>query len=388
MNHLSKEEYRQLIQPRYCRAKKAVKQKILDEFCAVCGYHRKYAITLLKKAVRIKKKTSKKVGRKPQYQDEVFLKALQRIWHAVDLVCSTRLKAAIPLWLPSYSQHYGTLSLEVKQKLLRISIASIDRVLRPLRDNLELKKHCQTKPGTLLKKQVPYKLEVPWDPKMPGFVEADTVAHCGGNISGDYAWSLTLTDIKTTWTENRAVWNKGATSVLEQIRDIELSLPFILMGFNCDGGGEFLNHYLIGYLQYVQKEKLPFFIFSRSRPGKKNDNAHVEQKNWTHVRHLFGYHRLGKLNMVDLMNDLYKNEWRLYQNCFMPAMKLIKKERIGSRYRKEYDDAKTPYQRVLEEPGISQVEKNKLIALYKTLGPFSLKKKIQLKLQRILNFAR
>jgi hypothetical protein len=384
MDYCAKEEIRQLMQPRYRRAKKAIKQKILDEFCALSGYHRKYAIALLKKPVRIKKRVKQKSGRKPHYQDEVFLTALQRIWREVDLVCSTRLKAAIPLWLP----HYATLALEIEQKLLSISTATIDRVLKPLRDSLEIKRRCQTRPGTLLKKQIPYKLDIPWSPSTPGFVEADTVAHCGGSVSGDFAWSLTMTDIRTTWTENRAVWNKGATGVLEQIRDIELNLPFVLLGFNSDNGSEFLNQYLIGYLQYVQKEKLPSFLFSRSRPGKKNDNAHVEQKNWTHVRHLFGYYRLGKFGVVDLMNDLYKNEWRLYQNFFMPAMKLIKKQRIGSHYRKEYDEAKTPYQRVLDEPLISQAEKDKLIALYKTLDPFALKKKIQLKLQRILNFVR
>ena len=388
MEHAAKEEIRQLMQPRYRRAKKAIKQKILDEFCTLCGYHRKYAIALLKKPVRIKKQPKRKPGRKPHYHDEAFLKALQRIWYEVDMVCSMRLKAAIPLWLPFYSQHYETLTAEVEEKLLRISKPSIDRALRPLRHSLEIKKRCQTRPGTLLNKQIPYKLDVPWNPRAPGFVEADTVAHGGGNASGDYAWSLTLTDIRTTWTENRAIWNKGATGVLEQIRDIELKLPFGLLGFNCDSGSEFLNHYLMGYFQYVQKEKLPSFLFSRSRPGKKNDNAHVEQKNWTHVRHLFGYHRLGKYGVADLMKDLYKNEWRLYQNFFMPTLKLTKKERIGSRYRKEYDEPRTPYQRVLEEPLISQAEKDKLTALHRTLDPFDLKKKIQCKLQRILKFVR
>lgn len=388
MDYQAKEEIRQLMQPRYRRAKKTVKQKILDEFCALCGYHRKYAIALLKKPVRIRRKPRKKPGRKPIYQDKVFLKALQILWHETDLACSRKLKAAIPLWLPYYANHYEPLSSDVEQKLLTISKTSIDRILQPIRHSVEVKRRSQTRPGTLLKKQIPYKLDIPWNPVKPGFVEADTVAHCGGNASGDYAWSLTLTDIRTTWTENRAIWNKGATGVLEQIHDIELNLPFELLGFNSDGGSEFLNQYLIGYLHYVKKEKLPTFIFSRSRPGKKNDNAHVEQKNWTHVRHLFGYYRLGKYGVVDLMNDLYKNEWRLYQNFFMPATKLIKKQRIGSRYRKVYDQPKTPYQRILEESLISQAEKDKLTALYQTLDPFDLKKQIQFKLQRILKFVR
>lgn len=201
------------------------------------------------------------------------------------MICAKRLKVAIPLWLPHYDQHYEPLSQQLRDRLLSISPATIDRVLKPIRDQLEIKKRCQTRPGTLLKQHIPFKKEVPWNPGVPGFVEADTVAHCGGSASGNYAWSLTLTDIKTTWTENRAIWNKGAAAVVEQIKDIEKHLPFALLGFNSDSGGEFINHHLI---RYFKQEKMPDLIFSRSRPNKKNDNAHVEQKNWTHVRHLFG----------------------------------------------------------------------------------------------------
>lgn len=273
MDHKAKEAYRQLIQPRYQRANKSVKKRILDEFCAVCGYHRKYAIALLKQPVRIKKKALQKRGPKPCYHDETFIKALQRIWYGVDLICAKRLKVAIPLWLPHYCQHYELLSEELHNKLLTISPASIDRVLKPIRDKIEIKKRCRTRPGTLLKHQIPFKKEVLWDPETPGFVESDTVAHCGGNVSGNYAWSLTLTDIKTTWTENRAVWNKGAAAVLGQIKNIEEYLPFPLLGFNSDSGGEFINNHLI---RYLKQEKLPGLVFSRSRPNKKNDNAHVE----------------------------------------------------------------------------------------------------------------
>lgn len=385
MNYQAKEEYRRLIQPRYQRAKKTVKKRILDEFCAVCGYHRKYAISLLKKHVRIKKEAPKKRGAKPRYQNEALVKALQRIWYAMDLACSKRLKAAIPLWLPYYCQHYEALSEEIQHKLLMISSASIDRVLKPLRDKLEVKRRCGTKPGTLLRNQIPFKKDVPWDPDTPGFVEADTVAHCGGSLSGDFAWSLTLTDIKTTWTENRAVWNKGAAAVFEQIQDIEKYLPFPLLGFNSDSGGEFINKYLINYLN--GKKQKPF-LFTRSRPNKKNDNAHVEQKNWTHVRHLFGYRRLGKFRIIAMMNDLYKNEWCYYQNFFMPTMKLVEKTRIGARYRKKYDEPKTPYQRILTEPTISQREKENLILMYSMLDPFVLKKNIQFKLKYIFKIAK
>jgi hypothetical protein len=197
----SKEAYRCLIQPRYQRASKLVKKRILDEFCSVCGYHRKYAISVLKQPIRIKKIAPHKRGPKPKYSNGAFIKALQRIWYGVDLICSKRLKAAIPLWLPYYEQHYEPLSEELKNKLLTISPASIDRALKTVRDTLEIKQRCQTRPGTLLKHQIPFKKEVLWNPKIPGFVEADTVAHCGGYASGNYAWSLTVTDIKTTWSE-------------------------------------------------------------------------------------------------------------------------------------------------------------------------------------------
>lgn len=385
MDYKTKEAYRRLIQPRYQRATKIIKKRILDEFCTVCGYHRKYAISLLKQPVRVKKAVPQKRGPKPKYSDETFIKALQRIWYGVDLICAKRLKVVIPLWLPYYDLHYESLSEDLKNKLLTISPASIDRVLKPVRDKLEIKQRCQTRPGTLLKHQIPYKKEVIWNPKIPGFVEADTVAHCGGNASGNYAWSLTVTDIKTTWTENRAVWNKGAIAVLEQIKNIEEYLPFPLLGFNSDSGSEFLNNHLI---RYFKQEKSPDLIFSRSRPNKKNDNAHVEQKNWTHVRHLFGNRRLGKFGVDKLMNDLYQNEWRLYQNFFMPTMKLIEKTRVGSRYYKKYDNPKTPYQRVIDETSIIPQIKEKLSFIYKSLDPFLLKKNIQNKLKRIFHYAK
>lgn len=381
----AKEAYRQIVQPRYQRANRSIKKRILDEFCAVCGYHRKYAISLLKQPIRIKKAVSKKRGPKPKYNDDVFVKALQRIWYAVDLICAKRLKVAIPLWLPFYDQHYEPLKQDLKNKLLIISAASIDRTLKPIRDKLEIKQRCQTRPGTLLKHQIPFKKAVWWDPETPGFVEADTVAHCGGNASGNYAWSLTVTDIKTTWTENRAVWNKGSAAVLEQIKNIEEYLPFPLLGFNSDSGREFINHHLI---RYLTEEKSPDLIFSCSRPNKKNDNAHVEQKNWTHVRHLFGYRRLGKFGVDKLMNELYRNEWRLYQNFFMPTMKLIEKTRVGSKYYKKYDSHKTPYQRVLDEPSISEMVKDKLTETYNKLDPFLLKQNIQKKLKRIVQYVK
>lgn len=169
------------------------------------------------------------------------------------------------------------------------------------------------------------------------------------------------------------------------IQDIEEQLPFPLLGFNCDSGYEFLNHHLI---RYFQQGKLPSFRFTRSRPNKKNDNAHVEQKNWTHVRRLFGYERLGHVGLVEPINNLYRQEWSAYQNCFIPAMKLVEKVRIDARYRKKYNAPRTPYQRILEEPSITDEQKLKLTALYRTLDPFTLKRAIQLKRKQILQSVR
>lgn len=385
MDRKAKESYRQLIQPRYRRATKKIKQRILDEFCMVCGYNRKYAIGLLQKPARRLPNAKRKPGRKPVYHDPVMLKVLWRIWLETELACGKRLKVAIPHWLPFYANHYGPIEKATEEKLLAISSASIDRALKPMRDKLTLKKRSGTRPGSLgLKHQIPIKDRSVWDVTQPGFVEADTVAHCGSSLKGDFAWSLTVTDIKTTWTEIRAIWNKGAYEVTKQTEDIEKALPFPLLGFNSDSGGEFLNHHLVRYFAEPRGDRI--IKFSRSRPYKKNDNAHVEQKNWTHVRQLFGYGRIDQRGIVHLMNDLYCNEWRLIQNFFMPSLKLIEKTRIGARYYRKYDEPKTPYQRVLNEPSVTSEQKQKLIECYKTLDPFALRKMITAKRKRIFSY--
>lgn len=200
-------------------------------------------------------------------------------------------------------------------------------------------------------------------------------------MEGNFVWSLTLTDIQSTWTENRATWNKGSSGVIKQIKDVENSLPFEILGFDCDNGSEFLNHHLIRY--FMQRDKA--VQFTRSRPYRKNDNAHVEQKNWTHVRHLLGYDRFDTEKVVDLMNDLYKNEWSFYQNHFCPTMKLAEKKKINSRYYKRYDKPKTPYQRLIESKYIAQDAKDRLERQHKMLNPFELKRVIERKLKHIFN---
>jgi hypothetical protein len=235
------------------------------------------------------------------------------------------------LWLPFYGATFEPLTPGTRKLLLSISAASIDRVLQPVRVKLR-KGRCTTRPGTLLRNQIPIRTHH-WDVTQPGFVEADTVAHCGNSIAGEFVWSLTFTDILTTWTENRATWGKGSVGVLDRIKDIENHIPFALKGFHCDSGTEFLNNHLLRY--FTDRPKV--VSFTRSRPYKKNDNAHVEQKNWSHVRQLLGYDRLDQPELVPMINDLYTHEWSLYQNHFCPSFKLVEKTRINSKYRKKYD---------------------------------------------------
>jgi hypothetical protein len=375
MVYEAKKSYLHAITLRYQSGNRAEKSKILDEFCAICNYNRKYAIRVLNRKITPRKSKS---GPKPYYHDEAFVTALKQIWLAADQPCSLKLKAIIPLWLNFYEEKYGALESETKQKLLSISRPTIDRVLKPTRAAGRPRGLSGTKPGTLMKSQIPIQFTY-WDVKSPGFLEADTVAHCGNSIAGQFAWSLTVTDICTGWTEIRALWNKKSSEIYKQISMIEASLPFKTLGFDSDNGGEFINHSLYDY--FTNRDEP--VIFTRPRPYKKNDNAHVEQKNWTHVRQLFGYDRLDSKAIVYWMNDLYRKEWSLYQNFFMPSTKLVCKERVGAKYKKKYDQPKTPFQRLLESSSVDDVTKDKLIAAHKTLNPSNLKADIEMKLEAI-----
>jgi len=377
----SKRDYLQAIRTRYRTAPKDSKSAILDEFCTICGYNRKYAIRRLNKKPT---KRQRKPGPQPQYRDTSVLQPLKRIWFATDQMCSKKLQAAIPLWLPFYEQEYGALDAGIKTKLLAISPSTIDRTLKPVRVSGKTKGLCGTKPGTLLKNQIPIKTHN-WDVTKPGFFEADTVAHCGNSLSGNFVWSLTFTDIFSGWTENRAVWNKGSYGVFTQIKDIEAAIAFPIRGFDCDNGSEFLNHHLLRY--FTNRPQSPI-QFTRSRPYKKNDNAHVEQKNWTHVRQVLGYDRFDKPELVDLINDLYKHECSLYNNFFCPTLKLKEKLRVNSKYVKKYYPPKTPYQRLLDSEQLTREAKLFLSVTYQSLNPFKLKKIIESKLKMIFNTLR
>ena len=381
MGKNERQAYLKAIRGRYRRSRKKAKVTILDEFCSVCGYNRKYAIRLLNKRGKARKK--RRPGPKPLYASAELLMALKRIWFACDQMCSKKLKAAIPLWLPHYEDVYKPLTPETQDRLLSISAATIDRLLKPVRVRYGRKGLSGTRPGSLLKNQIPIRTHF-WDVSQPGFMEADTVAHCGNSLAGSFIWSLTMTDIHTTWTESRATWDKGAQGVLARIQDIEERLPFALQGFDCDNGSEFLNYHLVRYFT----DHPSVTSFTRSRPYKKNDNAHVEQKNWSHVRQLFGYDRFEDRQILPLMNDLYSHEWSLYQNHFCPNMKLLEKHRINSKYYKKYDPPQTPYQRVLASEQITDEAKEQLKTVHQSLNPFILKKIIEKKLRVIFSYVK
>jgi len=378
MSPRSKREYTEAVHLRYKNASRREKTIILDEFCATIKCHRKHAIRVLKGFKRFTKPKAKKRGRPSVYQNEAIRKPLKEIWSKANFPCSKRLKAILPIWLPGYVQIFGKLPSEVIKALLTISPPTIDRILKPIRVHYTKRGRSTTKPGTLLRKQIPIKTNQ-WDEARPGFLEADTVAHCGDSLSGMFAYTVDFVDIATGWTEQRAVWGRGETGVLEQIKHIEHVLPFPLLGFDCDNGGEFLNYHL---QRHFTERKQPV-QFTRSRAYHKDDNAHVEQKNWTQVRQWLGYDRLDNPRVVPLLNNLYTKEWRLFHNFFCPSVKLIAKERIASKTIKRHDSPKTPYQRIMDSPHIQKSVKLALSKQLEKLNPFLLRKSIDMKLKNI-----
>lgn len=378
-------EYLKAIWLRYKRAISRIeKSEILNELCTNLRFNRKYAIRRLHNFKILRRKKPKhKPGPKPKYQQPQFLAALREIWITAHLPCSKRLKAILPHWLPSYQELHGILPLEILKKLVGISPATIDRILKPIKHLYRGKGRCATKPGLLLRHHIPIKTNQ-WDEFKPGFLEADTVHHCGSSLSGHYAVTLDAVDIATGWTEQRATYGIGHKDIFDKLKDIENSLPFPLLGLDCDNGKELMNQNIYHYLTH---RKAPV-QFTRSREYYKNDNAHIEGKNWTHIRQWLGYRRFEDPIIVALLNDLYKNEWRLFQNFFLPSVKLQSKKRIGPKIIKCHDSPKTPYQRILDSKFITTQTKRALQEQFKTLNPFNLRQTIDKKIAIIHKLAR
>lgn len=376
-----KREYLQAILERYHKATKKQKRKILDEFCAVCEYNRKYAIQLVNgRRTRSHRLQKQHRGRPKKSTDPTLVIVLRRIGIALNLPCSKRLKAALPLWLPFYALEYRTaLNQKLYDLLLSISPATIDRLMAPIRSSARKQGLCTTKPGSLLKQHVPISTDQ-WDITRPGFLEADSVAHCGTSAEGMFVFTVNCIDLATGWREQRAVWGKGERGVLLVLQDIERSLPFPLLGFDCDNGSEFLNWSILKYFTHRRRP----IQFTRSRPYHKNDNAHIEEKNWTLVRQYIGYQRLAQPCLADQLNELYRSEWRLLMNFFIPSTKLIRKERRGSKIIKVYDAPQTPFQRLIKTSVLSRKSKMNLLNLHASLNPFLLQQLVSKKIKALL----
>jgi hypothetical protein len=374
MSGKSKWDYFKAIYFRYRKASKPLRSRILDEFCQICRYNRKYAIRLLNGPAPQKTNTPTSQSRRPTYGAKVIW-ALTAIWQAAGYPCSARLKALLPLWLPWAIKHL-TLSTQVQKQLLTISPATIDRRLGVKKRQLKKRLYGRTKPGTLLKHHIPIKTDS-WNVQSPGFTEIDLVSHSGNSASGDFLYSLNVTDIHSTWVETRAVMGKSQIGVLDAMKDIQQALPFKLLGIDSDNGSEFINYHLKTFCDQNQIQ------FTRGRPYKKDDNAHIEQKNWTHVRKIFGYERYDSPPALEAMNDLYQNELRILQNLFLPSMKLLEKTRIGSKLKRRYDQPCTPLDRLLHCSQADPLKIHKLKNLRESIDPFALAKSIEQKLEPI-----
>ncbi len=378
MSQRSKKEVLERIRARYLKASKAEKQIILDELTATTGYNRKYAIRVLRHPRR--SKGLKKAGRKRRYTGET-IQILEQLWEMGGRLCSKRLHPFLPEWIRKLEE-CGEISLthEVKAQLLSMSRSTIDRRLQPARIKEKKRGLSTTKPGALLKRQIPVRIYTPWDEQQPGFLEIDLVAHCGETTAGNYLNTLTATDLATGWTECLALPNKTQTATFLAIKKLQERLPFPLLGLDSDNGSEFINDMLYRFCLDQQ------ITFTRCRPYRKNDQAHVEQKNWSVVRHTVGYDRFETQAELDLLSSIYA-DLRLFVNFFQPVEKLISSTTINGVKHKQYDQAKTPYQRVLEDPRVDEKYKTQLRILYNSLNPVTIREALIEKTARMLKIA-
>ena len=379
MSQRSKRELLEEIRPRYLKAKRSKKKIMLDEFVAATGYHRKYATRLLKHGRP--RRSNKKHGLQKVYQGEVVV-ALEQIWEICGRICSKRLHPFLPEMV-KVLERCGELQLSewTKTLLLRMSRSTIDRCLGPARFEHPSHGLSTTKPGSLLKKAIPVRTFTPWDEDHPGFLEIDLVAHCGGSVEGQYLYTLTCVDLSTGWIECLAVRRRTQQAVFEAIQAMRTYLPFLLLGLDSDNGGEFINDLLY---QYCLSEKI---TFTRSRPYQKNDQAHVEQKNWSVVRRLIGYDRFETEEEYLLLQSIYA-DLRLYANFFQPVLKLVSKEHVDKKLVKRYDTAATPFQRVLAAKDIPLETKARLTNLYVQLNPVQLRTSIDQKVAKLWKISR
>lgn len=375
MSKTTRNEVLKKLRRRYLTAGPEHKRKLLDQAQELLGYHRKAAIRSLR-APTIERGPQIITGRPVTYPPGLLLPHLRPIWQATDYACGQRLVAMLPEWIPAYEQHERKLPGEVRDKLLEASGRTLDRLLAPLR--FQGGGRSLTRPGTILRHQIPIRGSV-WEEGKAGWLEVDTVALCGGTTVGECVWMVDGVDYVTTWVEVRAMWGRGQHATLAAMRDVEASLPFELLGVDSDNGGEFLNYHMMGWLQQRPK---PVFM-TRSRPYQKDDNAHVEQKNYTHVRQCFGYERHDNPEVVELINVLIREAYGPLLNFFHASLKLERKERIEGKVRRIYGDAQTPLARVLACAEVTQQTKRRLTQEKALLNPFALKREVARGLKEI-----
>jgi hypothetical protein len=377
MSTQTKNEVINKLRRRYLSAGREHKKKLIDEAVALLGYHRKAAIRALRRAHLPQRAPGIVTGRPREYDSQELRPVLRTIWDAANYPCGRRLAGMMGDWLASYEGDRKSVSASVREQLLAASPRTLDRLLHPLR--AQSRRASLTRPGSLLRQQIPIRGSV-WEENKPGWLEVDTVALCGGNAAGDYVWMLDAVDYATTWVSTRAMWNRGQEGTLSALMDLEQNLPFALLGLDSDNGGEFLNYHVLAWLQ---KRPKPVFM-TRSRPYKKDDNAHIEQKNWTHVRQWFGYERHDNPEVVERLNALSRGPLNQMLNFFHASLKLEKKERTATgKMRRIYPKAQTPLQRVLESPEVAESAKVLLRAQKTRLNAFALKREVDEQLRQI-----
>lgn len=367
-------EYQKVLRERYWKARsRREKSQILDEYCSNTGRSRKYAIRKLRSDPQGSKKGRK---RRLTYDGEVIA-ALAKLWEIFDYPCGQRFKPLLEAEVERL-RGFGELEIsdEVAEKLKQISPATIDRRLKPYREVLCYQGRRRRARG-LLRHRIPVKL-TEWDTSKQGYVEVDLVMHCGSSTRGEYLNTLSVVEISSGWWEGEAIKGKSQRATSEALKQIRERTPFRWRGIDSDNGPEFINDILY---RYCCREGLDF---TRSRPYHKNDNAYIEEKNYTHVRKVLGYLRYDTLGELVIMNELYRGALRLYKNFFQPVMKLAYKERIGGHVRRKYDAPKTPYQRLLESKELKVEDKQRLRELYESLNPAKLKREIEAKVEELM----
>jgi len=368
-------EYLALLWAAYQEASRNQKSKILDEIERNLSVHRGTAKRYMSGKEPPKLMQGKGGGRNTTYGEEArnWLKVL---WWEMGHIGAKKMNAALKRWLSKYDN--PLCSEEVKKEIGKMSSSTIERSLKNEKADLRRKLNTGTRRSKNFTSKIPLR-DIDFSPEEPGYCEIDCVAHCGGTLSGEFSWTLTLTDIVVGWTASEAIWGKNGFTVCEALRKIEERIPFKIVCLYVDNGSEFLNRDLIKFINKEFPCRVKPIQLERSRPKRKNDQCYVEQKNYTHVRQLFGNHRIGWKKQVGMMNAIYRNEWEDLQNYFYPQQRLLEKYRKGSKWiRKMEKELKTPYERLL--PFLDDLEKIVLEAKYEKMNPFELRRKQRKKL--------